>query len=288
MTIKQLTTVVEQAGTLKEISQAYTEIASSKLKRIRNAVVKNRYFLDDLAKVYVVVKQVANQRHILLKSKYQKPISLLITSNYHFYGNVNNELIKYFTQQMIKQPTDQIIIGKTALEWLKGSNYSLPYESYILKSDYPSIEELTALVTKLKDYAQVLIYYSELKTVMVQQPTFKDITQTASLHMQVEQQKQQEQDFEKLFIFEPEIEKILDFFNNQVTNLLLQQTFLESELSRTASRLISMDQAQTNADKYISEQKRLLATAKRSQVNEKLIETYTALAGIRKQGYDEM
>ena len=282
MTIRQLTAIIDQGLALKLISQAYTEIASAKLKKIRTAVEKDRYFLEDLAKVYQVVKQLAAQRQ-MLPAKNSRAISIVITSNYHFYGNVNSNLIKFFIEHMQQQPAvEQIVIGKTALEHLSGIKYALKYEPVVLKSDYPTLAELNQLVNRVKNYSRILIYYSKLKTVMVQNPFISDITQTSYLKDTPPNPTQKEQ----LFIFEPELKKILDFFDSQVTNLLLQQTFLESELSRTASRLISMDSAQSNADKYITEQKRLLATVKRSIANSRILETYTALSSLRRDIYE--
>lgn len=278
MTIKQLNDIIEQGGALKMISQAYTEIASAKLKTIRTQVEKYRFYLEDLAKVFRVVKQVAAEKKIL-PVKNNKAISLVITSNYHFYGSVNVDLIKYFISEMLTSPTDQIVVGKTAELYLEGSNYQQKYDLILLKSDYPNADELQSLVAKIKDYSQILIYFSKLKTVMVQQPTFTDITQTSYLKAPDPKAPQVKQ---RPFIFEPELVKILDFFESQVTNLLLQQAFLESELSRTASRLISNDQAQMNADKYIDEHKVMLAQAKRAQANARILETFTALNSLRR------
>ncbi len=280
MTIRQIQAILEQAESLKTISVAYTEIASAKLKKIRGLVEKNRYFLENLASVYQVVKQVANKKNIL-PVRNNKTISIVITSNYHFYGNVNTNLIAYFVEAMKARPTDQIIIGKTAFEWLKSSRYNKSYTPILLSRDYPTLEELSKLVSLIKDYSQVLVFYSQLKSVMVQVPTFKDITQTVDIN-QVEAKDTKEIKHE-FFIFEPELVKITDFFENQVTNLLLQGTFLESELSRTASRLISMDQAQSNADKYIYEQKVALGQVKKSVSNSRLLEIASVLSLLKKE-----
>lgn len=287
MTTKQINETIEEGMSLKLISQAYTEIASNKLKRIRVAVEKNRYYLEDLSKVHKIVKQVASTRQIL-PQKNNRTISVLITSNYHFYGNVNNNLIKYFLASMRQHPTDQIIIGKTAIEYLTGIKYNLNYQKLTLKTDYPTAAELNALANVTKVYSQILVYYAEMKTVMVQTPIAKDITQTSYLQNIRPQDLNSKKVAEDLknsltVIFEPEIGKMLDFFETQVTNLLLEQTFLESELSRTASRLISMDQAQASADKYIRDQKKQLAQAKKTISNSKLLETYNSLATLKKR-----
>ncbi len=293
MITKHIIENIEEGVSLKLISQAYTEIASSKLKRIRQAVEKNRYYLEDLSKVFRIVKQVAANKQ-LPSLKNNQTISVLLTSNYHFYGNINDALIRFFLEAMKNAPTQQIIVGKTAQEYFKAIGYKQPHQEYLLKTDYPTPLELETLVNMTKSYSKIMVYYAQMQTVMVQTPTAKDITQTSDMKPLTPEEQKHPQAFiskgEKApaFIFEPEIGKILDFFETQVTNLLLEQTFLESEVSRTASRLISMDQAQSRADKFISQQKILLGQARKSIANNKLLETYNALVSLKSADYDQI
>ena len=277
MTVRELTDTIEQGETLKLISTAYTEIATAKLKKIRSLVLQNRLFLQDLSAVFLAVKQVATARKIpkSIQRKSKGTISLIITSNYHFYGNVNSNLIKFFIAHPLinSGQSDLIVIGQTAIKHLKDMHFPKPFIEVSLKKDYPDFSELNLLVEKTKDYNQVLVFFAKMKTVMVQQPSIVDITQSSYLKPPL----RQAQGKEPLFIFEPELEKVLLFFESQVKNLLLAQTFLESELSRTASRLVSMDQAQSNADDFIMENKILLNAAKRSIQNERIIETFNAI-----------
>ncbi len=76
---------------------------------------------------------------------------------------------------------------------------------------------------------------------------------------------------------EPEIKTIAEFFDNQIKILILESTFLESELARTASRLITMDSAQNEAEKFLSNQELSLLTAQRSIQNARILETIAAM-----------
>lgn len=281
MTIKQLKNIIEEGESLKLVAEAFTEISSTRLKQIRNLVEQNRFFLSELSRVYQVVKETASKERIL-PVKAKKSISLVITSNYHFYGEVNTKLIEYFVELMKSNPTDQLVIGKTGEEYLSGINYSIPYKTLIFDKDYPGDLEFSKLLDILKEYTKITVFYAELKSAVVQIPVAKDITQTSFLEIRVKenQQKKSVSYKEQLVVFEPEMDKILGFFENQVINLLLQQSFLESELSRTAARLIAMDNAQSNANDYIHSQRQLLSKAKRVVINEKLLETHAALMSL--------
>ena len=259
MTIKQIDEIIEEGKSLKLIAQVYSEISFTKLKRIRGEVVRNRDFFTEISQIYHLVKDIASKKKIAT-AKSKKTISLLLTSNYGFYGTVNSKLIPFFMVNTTKSDTDRIVIGKAAIEHFKAIRYFHAYKPLIFKGDLPTAEELTGLASQIKDYNQVLVYYPLFKSVLVQDPVMKDITETQSEASQI---KNPALDLSQYpFIFEPELNKIIEFFDSQIAILLLEQTFLEAELARTASRLISMDQAQTEANKFIKEQEKIRAYAK--------------------------
>ena len=274
MTKNELKDIIDQGDTLKLISTAYAEIATSKLTKIRAAVLQNRSFLENLSNVYITVQEEAIKKRLqALTNKSKSGISIVITSNYHFYGNVNTNLVDFFLNQEKNSKNDQIIIGQTGAGYLSQAQVNSKYQILTLKKDQPQLQELNFIVEKVKEYSKVLVYFSKMKSVMIQEPAVVDITQSSYL----KEPKKNPGMKEPLFIFEPELVKILLFFENQVKSLLLQQAFLESELSRTASRLVSMDNAQDNAEDFVKSYKIQLDQVTRSIQNARILETYNAL-----------
>ncbi len=282
MNIKDVQNTIEDAESLKDLAQAYGEIASTKIKKIRASVERNRIFFTDIGNLYALVKAIAAKRQtVLVKSK--PTISLILTSNYGFYGSINSELINYFKIETAKIKTDRLVIGKTGVQHFTATKYFNDYRPLIFKSDLPSPEELKALAETVAGYNQVLVFYPELKSLLLQQPTFRDITQyqnsrLAEIQLTAEQQAVG-------FIFEPELQKTLVFFASQINTLLLEQTFLEAEAARTASRFIAMDQAQVEANKFIKKSRSLLAYTKRLVDNNRILEN---IAANRKRKYTEL
>lgn len=278
MTIKQIEQALEEGQSLKTIAAAYSEIANLKIKRIRGEVERNRIFFKEIARVYGLVKALAVRRKVnVLKPK--KMVSIILTSNYRFYGNINSDLLKFFTASTRQLDTDRIMLGKAAIDYFRTQPIFNNYRSILLKDDEPDPQELANLVSMIKDYNQVLIFYSTLKTLLLQQPTVIDITASA----QVQNIDQEKQKTKFQFIFEPQLSKILAFFDSQILTLLMEGTFLESELSRTASRFISMDQAETQANQFIKEYETLKAYTKRGLDNNTILENYASMAALRKE-----
>lgn len=275
MNIKQIDQALEESGSLKAITQAYSEIANLKIKRIRAEVERNRIFFKEIAGVYALIKSIAAKRKIII-TKPKKTVSIVLTSNYRFYGSINSDLLEYFTSAAKQEDTDHIYLGKAAIEYFRTQPIFSNFKEVLLKSDQPDAEELQALASNLSEYNQVLVFYSSMKSLMIQQPTVTDITASQALeNLNVHSQFK--------FIFEPELSKILQFFDTQMITLLLEGTFLESELSRTASRFISMDQAETQANKLIKQYQTIRAYAKRNMDNNTILENFATMMAVRKE-----
>lgn len=280
MNIKQIDEALEKGTSLKTIAQAYSEIANLKIKKIRTDVERNRIFFQEIGSIYGLIKDLAAKQKIIL-NKSKKMVSIVLTSNYRFYGSINSDLLEFYTQATQKLTTDHIYLGRAAIDYFRARVVSANHKEVLLKDDAPDAQELTSLTTELNNYNQVLVFYSSMKSLLVQQPTAIDISASAALHLPGEENKQKFK-----FIFEPELPKILEFFDHQITTLLLESTFLESELSRTASRFISMDQAETEANKFIKEYQTLKAYTKRNMDNNTILENFASMAAVKKERYD--
>lgn len=277
MTIKQIDAALEEGQSLKQIAQAYSEIANLKIKRIRAEVERNRIFFKEIEGVYALIQKLAVKRKINI-TKPKKIVSIVITSNHRFYGKINSDLLKFFTLSTQKLETDRIMLGKAAIDYFKTNPFFNNYNHVLLKDDQPDASELLSLVNLVRDYNQVLVFYSSMKSLLAQQPVVTDITASSEQHLGGE--RNGEQDFK--FIFEPDLSKILHFFDNQIITLLLEGTFLESELSRTASRFISMDSAETEANKFIKEYESAKAYAKRNMDNNTILENFATMIAVKK------
>lgn len=281
MTIKQIDALLEEGESLKAITQAYSEIANLKIKRIRAQVERNRIFFQEIKNIYALVKNLSIKKKIKMTPKPKKTVSIVLTSNYRFYGSINSELLKYFVSSTQKLDTDRIMVNKAAIEYFRAvSHLEGEDKEVLLKGDQPDTQELLNLVNLVRDYNQVLVFYSSMKSLLNQVPTVVDITASSSVIPPNGGIHTNNGNFK--FIFEPELAKILEFFDSQIITLLLEGTFLESELSRTASRFISMDQAETQANKMIKDYLTLKAYVKRNMDNNKILENFASMAALRK------
>ena len=83
-------------------------------------------------------------------------------------------------------------------------------------------------------------------------------------------------------LFEPEYSEILGFFQTQVRSLLFLRVMLETDLARTAARLITMSGAEERASDVIKQKRSQLRKMQASIINTKLLETFNAMKGVRR------
>lgn len=280
--IQDLTDRLETGLSLKYIAQSYTEISARKLKEIRRDVERNRSFFSELSNLYHAIKVVAAEKYHLFSQKNSKVAVVLLTSNFRFYGSLNTRLVDFFVKETKSRPGDYFLVGKAGEELLKTHDFSANYETVIFKKDLPSNEELKSLVGRLLAYKQVLVFYPQFQSILLQQPVVKDITESQVVKEFNETEHQGLLDailgkhptWSDDYIFEPSIEKILEFFDTQMITLLIEETFLEAELAKTAARLVTMDQAQIKAEEYVSTERRDLARAVIALKNGHLLESF--------------
>jgi F0F1-type ATP synthase gamma subunit len=216
-----------------------------------------------------------------LPPKHGKTLVILLSSNERFYGKISGELLEYFMIQTSKIRADKIVIGKSANESLKSVNYALAFTPMLLKSDFPSNAELLKLAGIVKQYSKVLVFHPQFESVLVQKPIISDITRSQEqINTKAGEAQKLAQEYNN-YIVEPEIQIMAEFFDSQIKTLLLETTFLEAELARTASRLISMDRAQSEAEKYLNAKQMLLFNARRSIANSRILEMVAGMGGSR-------
>ncbi len=282
MNIQEIKQQVEEGESLQLITRVFTEISSAKLKRIRHGIEQNRAFFYDLTNIYSLINMLAVKQGIRRKPKNPRTAVILLTSNFRFYGQVTNPLMEYFLKKTEKKDVDRYIVGKTAHAYLESRHYNIPFKKLVFSSDIPTMAEIQNLTNQVKDYARVYMYYSQMKSVLIQNPVDKDITQSIDPLLydnQDEHMKKILNEFD--YILEPDLSIMIQFFDTQIKGLLLEHTFLESELARTASRLISMDTAQNEAKKYLSNMKDALKIQRKNITNARIIETVSVLNLLR-------
>ncbi|MCS7092423.1 MAG: F0F1 ATP synthase subunit gamma [Patescibacteria group bacterium] len=249
----------EQIGSLATLVEVYGQIAAERMIKIRGAVLRNRVFLNAINEIFTdTLASYAKRLSNLLNSgkiKAQengrvtflahngKTVSVFISANTGFYGNVIHRVFAKYLEDLKKDPNiEATIIGRVGRAFFVESMPNTPFTFFDIPDYGISPSALDEAIKHLVQYEEIRIYYAEYKSVINQEPTKRSIVAGTPIQRQIQEPKVE-------YIFEPSIEAILTFFETQIFASLFDQSLRESQLAKYASRILAMQVAQDNINK---------------------------------------
>jgi ATP synthase F1 gamma subunit len=290
LNLKQLQEEANTIESLKLVTEVLGDIATTKLRNTRRFMEQNVEYFQEMYQVYRMVRQIAlkgDKHHNrvlkllrdLEKRKNGKTICLLLTSNQRFNGGLDAEITRLFLKETEKinsggKEADFFVIGAMGEEFLNSSAFNHKWTGVKFKKDFPSLDELRTLSQTVFQYTKILVFHTKFESLLKLSPTITDITSSDV--------KPLPNTVPIYYIIEPEIDKMVAFFENQILILLFQAIFSEVELCRLASRMIAMNKAGESANQIISENKKQILKAQKGLLNLEILGTYAGM--IKKHG----
>ena len=268
---------------LKMISQAYEEIAVMKMQKVRSNVLQTREFFTELLDVFFEVKasykkqieriiaQKKNHNVNSVEQKNGKKAFVFLSANGNLYGPIIKDVLAKFLADTEKESGEIVIIGRMGKQFFEERRPGKKYTYFDLPDADVTMEDMQKIAQYLSEYETVKVYYGKFLNVMTQSPDASDITA----------QTQAEHKDDAVHIdafFEPSLELVLIFFENQVLDSLFKQTVHEAELARFASRLKAMEEALQNIDKKQRDLKREEWKIRHRLENKKMLESIKGIS----------
>jgi ATP synthase F1 gamma subunit len=250
---KDIEEEINQTESLKTLVEIYGEIASIRMMKIRDSVLKNRKFLrsiesifhDSLAvyasKLSELVRRGRIQKggRVTFLAHNGKTVAVLVSANTGFYGEVVKATFNKFIEDVKNQDIEVTIIGRLGRSLFLERLPKTPHTYFELPDYGVDAEKLSEAIKHLVQYEEIRIYYGKYQSVVTQRPTMSLISAGALIGEYVAEPKE-------TFLFEPNVEKILMFFETEIFASLFDQSIRESQLAKFASRILAMDQAGEN------------------------------------------
>jgi ATP synthase F1 gamma subunit len=278
-----LTQELSLANNMKNLTLAYEQHAIEQINFARYSVLASHEFSEDLASIFYHVrnnfklwmdqltpKQKRKLDLIRKHAKNGKTAFVLVAANNKLYGDIIQKICRLFMENALKTPADLFIIGKQGKNFIDASQFKRTYDFVDLPDTNITMEILQPLYTKLIPYEKVTVFCGRFNNMVSQDAVVTDITgdQTAGDAPGAPTKASEH------YFFEPDLEQILNFFENQIFSILLGQTISDSQLARFGSRIQAMEGAQTNMQKVIlslmSAQRRL----KHADISKKQLELF--------------
>jgi F0F1-type ATP synthase gamma subunit len=257
--LKSILTQMEDLGGIKDIVGASEEIASMKMRSIRNKVLLSRDLNDELTEIYrevttsyknqilLLMQEKKNKKpngNISLKTGNGKLAAVYLSANSGLFSKILErtffEFVKYLDQHADAIP---IIIGEFGKQLFVNNYPTRQFIFYPLAEGKSNEDSLKKITEELADYSSVIIYYARFESMAQQTTTVLDVSGKQSSNNEIVPTAH--------YLFEPSLEKIIAFFESEIFSGIIQQTVTESELARYASRITTLDMARENIDQQL-------------------------------------
>lgn len=234
--------------TLEAITRAYSQIASIRMKNVRNLVLSSRDFLNEISFVFAeVLESYRKEAEALAKKRKGKGITFLahngrsvavfMSANTGLYGDLIVRTFNRFLNEIRNSDSEVVVVGKLGLSMFKKEEPNRAYTFFELDDVSINQSDMASMIKHLVQYEQINVYYPKFKNAILQEPTTFRIAAGEALP------GRQKEVARTNYWFEPSVENILIFFETEIFASLIAQSVSESQLAKFASRIISLDVA---------------------------------------------
>lgn len=267
--VTELKKLLDEYEAAELTAGALQDISGLRMQSIRAQFDKNRAFYEEIRALYGIVQ--AHGRRIgseEQKAKKPRELFVAITSNKRFYGALIRDIIQALSTHLSQSPQGScLIVGSVGWQYFEQFGARKGARQMVLNDDSPTPQEFQTILKHFEGFDRIFVFYPKFINPFRQDVGIEDITESPAVGPVTESTLAS-------YLFEPEVPLILAFFDTQVRRVLFGRVLLEAELSRTAARLIKMEEAEGRAQKLVTEQRTRIRRETAAASNTQLLETF--------------
>lgn len=278
--LKDIRNRIASVRSTRQITSAMKMVAAAKLKRAQNMVTQIRPYSEKLTEVLQEVSSGLDKNHknIFINDNESKTVLIvLMASNRGLCGAFNTNICKKAISHVEENYAEQAkegkvkfyCIGKKAIDYIRKSNYE------IYKTEIGIYDDLTySNANKISESLMEIFANEEFERIDLVYNSFKN----AAVHEQIVERflpmtlEVEEKTNPSEYIFEPEINKILDEMLPKALKIQFFKTILETNAAEQGARMTAMHQATDNATEMIKELTLMYNKARQAAITNELIE----------------
>ncbi len=278
---------IDQLQSLIVLVEAYETIAGTSVRRIRGSVLANREFHVGLNRIFREVTSAYRKEveHIMEKKEIKiegsgfslikrtkKTVLMLLSANTGLYGDVINRIFMAFIKEKRRTQCDVIIVGRIGKMFFEEVMPGSPFTYFDFPDNAIAIENLKQISMFVAQYEKVVAFYGIFKNLLTQQ-----VRASVVSGVELPTEKSEEKSFQ-LYFFEPSLEEVALFFENEIFASLLEQIFQESRLAKLAARMVLLDHATVNIEEKLKRVNLEKQRTRHRAINRQLIGSLSGVA----------
>lgn len=263
--LKEIKENLKAISNIETITRTYQEIANLRMNKIRQEVLNNREFIEELSRVYILAKknylaQVKKGRLTKVKEhSFLSPprfarvkkesfikrrgerVVVFLSGNERFYGTLILDIWREILNYLAENEADLAVVGRVGKYLADRSGFDHKMFYFDLDDDNPEKWRIKGIIEFIKNYEEIIIFHGRFQTILSQKVVQSNISGGVSPEKELAEVKS--------YLFEPSLQTVLEFFETELMSAFFNQTILEHQLSRYATRMVAMYQATENAKK---------------------------------------
>ncbi len=261
-------------------------VSAAKLRKAQDAIIMIHPYGEKLSELLSNIKIQVNKTldPYTEKRSEEKILIVLVTSNRGLCGafNLNSakkaiELVNdKFKEQFERENVDIACIGKKGADYLKNKGYKIHSldqeltEKVTFEKAFKFSESLMSEYSE-GNYDRIELIFNRFKNAAVQRLSVETFL-PLSLHVNEDEEKEENKPESEEYIFEPSIDYIIQELIPLFLKTQFYQVLLEASASEHGARMTAMHKASDNADKITRELKLNYNKARQSLITNELIE----------------
>ncbi len=268
-----------QIGTISELTGIFESIASMRIGKIKDKVLRSQRFFDELWAIYTQLRIDPNERLVTQGTKRNKPnVYLVLTSDGGLSGDIDQRIVRTVLDTYDPSTTELIVIGAHGARQFVQNHAQI--KRYFRLPDVDQAIDVSPIVTELIGYKQSTVWFQRYISLSVQEVGRIDlINRVKALGMDAE--KRDEIISPREYLFEPNVDEVVRYLESVMMEIALSQVILESRLAQYASRFTAMSAAKTRSQQMKLNLVMAFNRAKRGEADDRIKEIVNAMNALR-------
>ena len=281
--IKEQKIVVASVG---NFSNSLQQIATMRMVSLRKSVLDSRRFVDEATMVLKELKREKKRQFMeelhRVDKKFKIPKTnrkaIIVVSSYQgLCGSYNTEIAAKLEKIVPKnQDSDFFVIGSKGQDIFRKFQRKMPHLKFY-PYDIPeevSIDDLRRLITMFVYYDSVHLVYSKYINTSKREVVYLELAEPV---VDVDDDTDKHK-MEGRYMFEPNIDKLIDTVASKLRYALFRQQILDSKLSLYSAQMLAMQTASDNAKDLLKELQMEYNKARRKLIDKKIQEVQAGRA----------
>jgi len=259
-----------------QITRAMQTVAASRMRRAQEAALNGRPFAEMAMRLMATASQkVTDFEHPLLETRsIRNRCVVVLSTDKGLCGALNANVFRELTK-FNDQSTQFVAVGKKAAQFLARTRRNLlaefTFQERPVFSDAYHVARFVMNLFIERKTDEALVLYPRFINTLRQEPNTLTLLPMSRLWEEVQQQEPLSE-----FLFEPNVEAVMDYLLRYFVAFEILQLMHETRASEHSARMVAMKNATDNANELIQELTLTYNKIRQASITTELLDNVTA------------